>query len=182
MKLPSGISREDLLLAVQHEWDKRAKARLHAFVRRGWQHAGLPGVFVDGRHVGCSAGGCRRSARRAAAGCCGAPRPGAPRASWSTCSGRRGRGCKQPDFSQAAGRRGSSSSTSRTGTTWRCGTASAAGSWSKSPWYQQLCEERVQILPYADQSAYFGLTSGGARRAYSIRAQITGRGQRRAGR
>jgi predicted phage terminase large subunit-like protein len=44
----------------------------------------------------------------------------------------------------------------------------------KSPWYQQLSGGRVQILPYADQSAYFGLEGGGARRAFSIRASLTG--------
>ncbi len=44
----------------------------------------------------------------------------------------------------------------------------------KSEWYQDLCGGKVQVLPDADQSAYFALVGGGSRRAFGIRSAITG--------
>jgi predicted phage terminase large subunit-like protein len=44
----------------------------------------------------------------------------------------------------------------------------------KSGWYQNLCEGRVQVKPDSDQAAYFAIDGGGSRRAFGIRAALTG--------
>jgi len=44
----------------------------------------------------------------------------------------------------------------------------------KSDWYQGLTAGRVQTMPDADQSSYFALEGGGSRRAFSLRAGVTG--------
>lgn len=173
MKLPPGLTRSQILGALHHEWSLRAKGGLHDFVRRGWQHAGLPGTFVDGWHIRLL---CQRLEDIS--------RGGRGRLMWS---------------SPPRSTKSSVLNVFWPAWTWLQPTdfTKLLGPWVaflhvthrddlavrdsqrcrqliKSPWYQELCKGKVQIKPYADQSAYYAIEGGGARRSFGIRASMTG--------
>ena len=141
-ELPKGISRSDLLLAVQYEWDKRARANLHDFVRRGWQHAGLPGVFADGRHIRLLCERSRRSAGSRPAHVAARPLHQDDRTNvfWPAWTW-----LQQPDFSKLLGLGGLLHVTHRDDLAVR--DSQRCRQLVKSAWYQELCEGKVQPCP-----------------------------------
>jgi len=173
MRLPDGISGDDIKSALRYERFRRARTSLHSFIRWGWLHAGLPGTFVDGWHIRTL---CARLAAINRSGWGRQMWASPPRSSKSTVI----------DVFWPAW-------------TWLQEEADGAlmGPWVqflhvthrddlatrdsqrcrrllKSDWYQELCQGKVRILPDADQSAYYALEGGGSRRAFGIRAAITG--------
>jgi predicted phage terminase large subunit-like protein len=171
--VPKPLSIQDYLALIDLELNQRAKTDLYDFVAEGWRHAGLPGDFVGGWHIRLL---CDRLMEINRSGWGRLMWASPPRSSKSTVHDvfwPAWTWLQPTDFTKLLGpwvqflhvthRDDLAVRDSQ-----RCRRL------IKSDWYQELCEGRIQILPDSDQSAYFALAGGGSRRAFGIRAAITG--------